>query len=95
MRDRHAAAFATGRTLVASGHGGVGGRLVEKHQTVRVEVALAFEPVLALGLYVAAILLGRVCGLFFTRDGVAREEPRQRTRADLDAVRDPGLIIGS
>ena len=65
LRHAHPTALAAGRTSVAAGHGGVGGRLVDEHEAIRIEVELALEPRLARSPHVRPVLLGRVARAFF------------------------------
>src|SRR3954471_2366994 len=59
--------------------------LVDEHQLVRIEVELAFEPVLSLLQDVGAVLLGGVRGLLLEGQVVAIEEGPDRADAGAHA----------
>ena len=66
MAVRHAGpeALTAGRSSVAPGHAGRGPGLVDEHQTFRVEIELALEPLFATLQDVRTVLLGGVGRLF-------------------------------
>ncbi|ACK85027.1 hypothetical protein Mchl_4251 [Methylorubrum extorquens CM4] len=71
------AAFAPSGAPVAPSHGRVGCGLVEEHEAIRIEVALALKPRLARGFHVRPLLLGRVVCRFF-REMQWRLKKRER-----------------
>jgi hypothetical protein len=78
-------ALACWRAAVPARH--VGGRkaLVDEHQLLRIEVELAFEPVLTLRQDVRAVLLGSVRGLLLEGQVTAIEEGPDRAGARVHA----------
>jgi len=64
MREAHPQAFAFGAPSVAAGHVGGGPGLVDKDETLGLEIDLTVEPVPALPQDVGTVLLDRVPGLF-------------------------------
>lgn len=73
----HPATLAPWSAPVASSHGGVGCRLVDEHEAIRVEVELALKPRLARCPHIRPLLLGRVACAFF-REMPWRLKKRER-----------------
>ena len=66
VRDRCLAPFASGRPAAQASHLRSCAGLVNEDEFCRIKIELAFEPSLSCGLYVAALLFGRVRRLFCT-----------------------------
>ena len=69
-----------------SSHIGRGPGLIDEDEALGIEIELHLEPGLAALRDVRPILFAGVCGLFFSRDGVAGEEAANRAVAEDEAL---------
>ena len=71
-------------TPVGARQFGGGGRLVDEDQLLRIEIELPFEPCLAGGLHVAALLFGGMRRLFLN---VMRRRSKKRHSVSMPTLR--------